>query len=648
MTIPTPAPNDPDNEDRGGGLRPFRARLSTKLIGGVLAILGVSLLISSLRSIEEEEQILDAQIERMGKTLSDVVSTSCVEPLLEGDYPMLQSYAQLLVRDNEEVEFVRVMLADGRIAAEFANLASGEQSFGSIRIYAAPIRVGPTAEDSLGSLILGVSTSEADRFVQGRIRTLTLDAVLCFAVMMLLMIRLLDRTVKRPVHLLHVAARRLAGGDLKTKVSLPGRDEFSDLAASLDLMRASVARSQQRIQEQNRELEEARHGADQANDTKTMFLARMSHELRTPLNAVLGIVELIICDEVAPDEREELLAVVARNGDHLLSLIDDILDISKLESGAMTVESHPFAPRQLVDEIGDLFQARAQDKGLELKLRCDPGVPECIVADPMRVRQILINLVGNALKFTESGEILVLCRTVESSPEPKIELVVADTGVGIDRSELAFIFEPFAQADESTTRKFGGSGLGLAISRHLARLLGGELTVESWPGDGSRFRLVLPAREPADGEALPARAEGQGESGSQASDLEGQRILVVDDAPDNRLLLVRILRRWGVEVVEAENGAEAVRLAHDSVAAGEAFDVILLDMQMPVLDGYQAARQLRTERYEGPIVALTAHALPEDRRKCIEAGCDEYLTKPVKRRVLRETLARLPMQAREH
>jgi PAS domain S-box-containing protein len=400
--------------------------------------------------------------------------------------------------------------------------------------------------------------------------------------------------------------------------------------------------------DRQRELADARAAAEAANRAKSEFLANMSHEIRTPMTAILGFAEVLLQDLQQPDMLEAA-KTIQRNGKHLLGIINDVLDLSKIEAGKLRVEQIQCSPHQIVAEVASLMRVRADAKGLPLVVECCGPTPETITTDPTRLRQILVNLISNAIKFTAAGSVRVVTRLVEDGgPDARLRFDVIDTGIGITPEQTGRLFDPFTQGDTSTSRQFGGSGLGLAISRQLARLLGGEITVTSTPGAGSTFSLTI-AAGPLRGMRLvehPGEAAAAGKP-SQRTAARSQlkldcRILLAEDGPDNQRLISLLLRRAGADVTIAPNGQEALEKALAGSAGRESgrrnrcdpFDVILMDMQMPLMDGYEATRRLRAAGYAGPIIALTAHAMSDDRQKCVDAGCDDYLPKPIDRQRL--------------
>ncbi len=369
-----------------------------------------------------------------------------------------------------------------------------------------------------------------------------------------------------------------------------------------------------------------------AASAKSAFLANMSHEIRTPMTAILGFADLLLDPQLGLSDRLGHVQIIRRNSEHLLSVIDDILDLSKIEAGKMTTERIECSPRRILIDVVSLMRMRAVSKGLDLEVRYATPIPKSITSDPTRLRQILMNLTSNAIKFTERGSVTITVRVIDpTGAMPRISFDVSDTGVGVPQAQLDRLLQPFTQADSSTTRKYGGTGLGLAISKRLAAMLGGDLTVTSREGVGSCFTFEAETGPLADVAMLTAHEEtalSEPASSVRISSRFSGKILLAEDGPDNQALLTAYLSRVGATVTVADNGRIAVDLA---TGPRGPYDLILMDMQMPELDGYGATAELRRRGYDGPIVALTAHAMAGDREKCLAAGCDDYLTKPVAR-----------------
>jgi PAS domain S-box-containing protein len=380
----------------------------------------------------------------------------------------------------------------------------------------------------------------------------------------------------------------------------------------------------------------ALHAAEASSRAKSEFLANMSHEIRTPLTAILGYAELLREDGdigAARGRRIETIDTIRHAGKHLLTVINDILDLSKIEANKMAVETVEASPADMLVEIESLLRPRATDKGLRFSLRLDSPLPARIRTDPTRLRQILLNLAGNAVKFTRAGSVTIVVRTRTEGGASRLIIDVEDTGPGMTPQQSARLFAAFSQADSSVTREHGGTGLGLTICRSLARLMGGDVSLDrTEPGRGSCFRVDLPL-DPVEGcgmvTSLDAVGAPAGPRPSATPSVLKGRILLAEDSVDNQRLIAFHLRKAGATVDVAEHGGVALDMLDRAGAAGTPYDMLLTDMQMPEMDGYTLARTLRGRGSTLPIVALTAHAMAEDREKCLAAGCDDYATKPI-------------------
>ncbi len=400
-----------------------------------------------------------------------------------------------------------------------------------------------------------------------------------------------------------------------------------------------------RIRRQTEEqLRVAQKQAEAANHAKSAFLANMSHELRTPLTSILGYTDLLLSTQ-DPLTRERYTLASRRSGEHLLTLISDILDLSKIEAGRLTIESVECRLPDLLAEVDSLMRPRATAKSIHFSFALDTPIPDRLLTDPTRLRQILINLLSNALKFTQSGNVQLTARYELGHAHPHLVIHVTDTGIGMTPEQIEALFEPFIQADPSTTRKYGGTGLGLSISRRLARMLGGDLSASSVPEKGSTFRLSLPVAVPADTAMTPPgslpRAMLVPAASPHPATCLSLDILLAEDGPENRDVIALQLTRAGCRVTDVPDGKAALDAALLAQQNGHPFDVVLMDMQMPIMDGYTATARLRAAGYTLPIVALTANALREDRQRCATAGCDDYVPKPLDLPLLLATLQRL-------
>lgn len=376
----------------------------------------------------------------------------------------------------------------------------------------------------------------------------------------------------------------------------------------------------------------AREAAEAANRSKSDFLANMSHEIRTPLTSILGYTDILSESTLSDDDRNFALTTIKRSGIHLLRVISDILDLSKIEAGKMTLERIPFSPAVIIEEVLSYFQEQAQSKNLMLTAVAEGLIPKTICSDPVRLRQILVNLIGNAIKFTEFGGIRVVVRLLPSTADEPSRLAfeIHDSGIGISGPQMQSLFAPFVQGDASTTRSSGGTGLGLAICRRMARLLQGDVTVDSILNAGSVFTVTI-ATGPLDGIDLttslivPTIVTPPPPSQKLAG-----RILLAEDSPLNHRLISTLLTKAGAAVDIVENGQEAVEKAMAALASNP-YDLVLMDIQMPIMDGYAASKALRKSGFKSPIIALTANAMIEDRQRCLAAGCNDFMTKPIDR-----------------
>lgn len=413
------------------------------------------------------------------------------------------------------------------------------------------------------------------------------------------------------------------------KLSLSAKRLERELNETLKEQNESLSRD---IEIATRDLCRAKSEAEAANQAKSEFLSRMTHELRTPLTAMIGFLE------IAMEEREheqclEKLDTVQRNSKHLLGLINDILDMSRIESGEMTFEHIETHPARIAGEVVSLFAQRAEEAGTRLTCEIDPRVPGVVVSDPLRVRQVMLNLVGNAIKFTKEGEVRLSVAPMHNEDDEidGLRIAVADTGIGMTNDQRACIFEKFTQASADVASKYGGSGLGLTITREIAQAMGGDLRVESEPGVGSTFECTLRVRAFVAGQddvspidhIQPLSRDAMERLAQQA------RILMVDDVQENIMIAQYYFEKLGVQIESASNGEVAIEMIERVSDVGGAFDLVLMDVNMPMMDGVECLRALRERGHTMPIIMVSAHAFADEQQRCIDAGADGYCTKPI-------------------
>jgi signal transduction histidine kinase len=461
-----------------------------------------------------------------------------------------------------------------------------------------------TAFENQFSATLG----EASRWLESTLMIILIIAVITVESTGLLLTITFSQSLTRVLNELNAFAQKVGSGDFSKKVPVRSNDELGHLAAALNKMTDEL-----------QEMHSERQTAERSNQVKSLFLANMSHEIRTPLNAILGFADLLKDTSLPRSESKKYLEIIERTGFGLLTIINDILDISKVEAGKLEIEKAPCSPKQMASDLESMLRLRCEEKGIELMFEMI-GLPERIITDPSRLKQILLNIVGNAIKFTNHGDVKVTLHTQEH----KLICTVQDTGVGIPLDSRHRLFQPFSQMDLSIRKQYGGTGLGLILSRRLARLMGGDVILkQSEPGVGSVFEITI-AFEPDNTAAIPIRRRPI--TSENSYNLAGKRILLVEDSLDNQLLAQQFLIKEKAEVVIANNGLEAIKMMTLSD-----YDLVLMDMQMPVMDGYTATLELRDKGFITPIIALTANAMKEDLERCLHSGCDDYLCKPFRR-----------------
>ncbi|MBN1766467.1 MAG: response regulator [Sedimentisphaerales bacterium] len=415
-------------------------------------------------------------------------------------------------------------------------------------------------------------------------------------------------------------------GDTSYRINMSSKDEFGRLSDSIDLMAEKIRNAEFKLIEKNLEITRALNEAEHANKIKSEFLANMSHEFRTPMNAIIGFSDILTYEKLTKDQMTYVTYIID-SSKHLLTVINDILDISKIESGKMEIESIRFSLARLLAGLDSMMRPMALQKNIDFKIIHCTTLPAMINADPTRLKQCLVNLVNNAIKFTEHGHVHVKISCLQKIDGPYMKFEVEDTGIGLDADKRDTIFKAFCQAESGTSRKYGGTGLGLSITQNLIRLMGGEISVTSEKGKGTTFTLDIPAHIDIEAEPI-LENETTMEHMAKPDDREKMtlsgHILVAEDNPTNQKLIELLLHKLNLSVFIVDNGQAAL-----DAASRQRFDLILMDMEMPLLNGYQATKSFRDNGYDGTIIALTAHAMKGDQEKCITVGCDDYLAKPI-------------------
>jgi len=610
------------------------------------ALLLTLLLISFFTFVRIQD--LRQELNHTGQLIANQLAPATEYGVISGNSEGLESLLKATLA-TPHVRFLEVQDSRNKILVYVEQPSETHNRSQQVEVFQAPVRLqriqlnndffqddpGASATpnaDYLGRVIVGMSN---DAFSQRQQEILLKAGILALFALLFtfLLARRLAASLSQPISAMGTAVKALQQGDFKTPLPIVDDAELGDLSRHINNLAAGLEQASREQHQAMAQLIQTREEAERANNAKSDFLAMMSHELRTPMNGVLGMLQLLETTEMT-DEQHEYAALASESTEHLLKVINDILDFSRIERSALELEHIPFNLAELISSSAQAFQHSAAQRGLDLQLRLPPGMESLQVkGDPTRIRQILVNLIGNALKFTEQGSVTI---------EPQWQALdhellwftcsVRDSGIGISPQSLELMFNAFQQADSSISRRYGGTGLGLPIARTLAERMGGTLRAQSEEGRGSVFTLEIPLALYQ--QSLPVLAP-RVHSGHAHG--EGRNVLLVEDNPVNQTVIQAMLRSLGFTVSIATDGAQAIRSAESLI-----FEAILMDCRLPLIDGYEATRQIR--QLPGcadlPIIALTANALQGDREACLSAGMNDYLAKPFKRTDLQQILQR--------
>ncbi len=614
------------------------------LIGGV---------IPAILSLNRERAQLLKHLDDIGTTTATTAAMSASNMLAGDDEDGLSALAATIVYQNDVVSEALFLDRKGSIIAhsdpDLEGTSTGRPRLSnSVIVHRIPGMIEVNAPVLVSGEIWGIfrikilTNVVAEEIRRARNGLLRINGALLF--ISIIGAAWLARSISKPVEHLSRVANEVAKGNLEIRTGIHKSGELGSLPMAIDEMIEDLSRARQRLLSQSAELEEEKTKAILASKAKSEFLANMSHELRTPLTGILGFAE-VLEEDLENEEHQSHLRVIRDCGDHLLDLINNILDLSKIEAEKMTIEEMEFSPAHVIEEVVSLLAPKLEDSDVVFSVNYLGPVPDTIRTDPTKLKQIILNLISNSLKFTKQGSIEIEVSHLLKGSDSYLKIDVVDTGIGMTEEVAQRLFEPFTQADNSTTREYGGTGLGLAISRRMANLLSGDIVIsETKLGVGTRFSITIDTG-PLNGVPMRQQVYGRTKSSFESNVLDhvedssrllGINVLVADDNGHNRNLVRSLLESAGATVSMADNGKMAIAQALRAEKTKEPFDVILMDMdmRMPQMDGFDAAEILRGRHYPRPIIALTANAMAGDRQRCLDSGCVDYQAKPINRESL--------------